>query len=215
MEQQTIGRNTVKEVVKARRSANNFDETVKISREELKEMFNLVKFAPSAFNLQHTHYVVVDDEELKLKVKEVAYRQHKVGTASAAIIVLGDTQAYTDAERIYEGMLQLGMMDEQQYKQIIASIYASYEDREFQKEEAIRNAALSAMQFMLIAKDRGWDTCPMIGFDPQGVRELLQIPERFIPVMMITIGKEKTNNPRPRGYRKPVGEFVHYGTFSS
>jgi len=64
---------------------------------------------------------------------------------------------------------------------------------------------------MLIAKDKGWDTCTMISFDQKELQKLLDIPERFVPVMLITIGKEKTNHPRPRGYRKPVNEFVHFG----
>ncbi|MBW5445287.1 nitroreductase family protein [Cohnella sp. CFH 77786] len=204
---------SVEEIVRTRRSANNFDGNVKITRREIEEMFELAKFAPSAYNLQHANYVVVDDPELKLKVKEAAYRQHKVETASAALLVLGDLEAYKDAERIYEGMLHLGMLDELSYRQTIDSIHAAYQDVQFRKEEAIRNASLSAMQFMLIAKSKGWDTCPMIGFDPERMRSLLNIPDRYHIVMMITIGKEKTNHPRPRGYRKPVGEFVHFGPF--
>jgi putative NAD(P)H nitroreductase len=202
---------SVEEIVRTRRSANNFDNKVKISRRELEEMFELTKYSPSAYNLQHTHYVVVDEPELKLKVKAAAYGQHKVETSSAAIIVLGDLEAYKEAERIYEGMLQLGMMDEFTFKQTIESIHGAYQDAEFRKEEAIRNASLSAMQFMLIAKSKGWDTCPMIGFNPAQLRETLMIPERYQIAMMITIGKEKTNHPRPRGYRRPVGEFVHFG----
>jgi putative NAD(P)H nitroreductase len=205
--------NSVEEIVRTRRSANNFDNDVKISRPEIEEMFELAKFAPSAYNLQHTHYVVVDEPELKQKMKEAAYHQHKVGTSSAAIIVLGDLEAYKDAERIYEGMLHLGMLDEQSFRQTVDSIHAAYQSTDFRKEEAIRNASLSAMQFMLIAKSRGWDTCPMIGFDPKQIRSHLNISDRYQIVMMMTIGKEKTNHPRPRGYRKPVGEFVHFGAF--
>lgn len=206
---------SLEDIVKARRSATNFDREVKISREEIEELFQLAKLAPSAYNLQHAHYVVVDESELKLQVKGAAYGQHKVETASAAIMVVGDMEAYTDAERIYEGMLRLGMMDELHFRQTIDSIYAAYQNPEFRKEEAIRNASLSAMQFMLIAKSKGWDTCPMIGFDPEQMRNVLNIPDRYQIVMMMTIGKEKTNHPRPRGYRKPVGEFVHFGAFSS
>lgn len=205
---------SVEEIVKMRRSANNFDSHVKISRREIEEMFELAKFAPSAYNLQHAHYVVVDEPELKLKVKEASYGQYKVGTASAAIIVLGDLEAYTHTEQIYEGMLRLGMMDELTYRQTVDSIYAAYQNSEFRKEEAIRNASLSAMQFMLIAKSKGWDTCPMIGFNSEQIRAVLNIPERYHITLMMTIGKEKTNHPRPRGYRKPVGEFVRYGAFS-
>lgn len=87
-----------------------------------------------------------------------------------------------------------------------------YETRgeSFQHDEAIRNASLSAMLFMLTAKDKGWDTCPMIGFDPDAVKEVLQIDEQHEPVVMITIGKEKVSSRNPRGYRKPVAEFVTY-----
>lgn len=80
----------------------------------------------------------------------------------------------------------------------------------FMKEEAIRNASLSAMMFMLAANNRGWDTCPMIGFDSDQVRELLEIPDTHEIVLMITIGKEKESSRRLRGYRKPVNEFVSF-----
>jgi len=70
------------------------------------------------------------------------------------------------------------------------------------------------MLFMLAAKERGWDTCPMIGFDPEAIREILNIPDQYVPAMMITIGKEDLSGQRARGYRKPVGEFVSYNQFT-
>jgi nitroreductase len=45
------------------------------------------------------------------------------------------------------------------------------------------------MQLMLAAKAKGYDTCPMGGFDKQALIKELNIPDRYIPVMMITIGK--------------------------
>jgi putative NAD(P)H nitroreductase len=61
---------------------------------------------------------------------------------------------------------------------------------------------------MLIAKDQGWDTCPMIGFDAKALASALDIPDDYEPVLLVASGKEDTSKPRPRGYRKPVGEFV-------
>lgn len=204
-------------LVRARRSANNFDEAVKISRDELEQLFQLTKLAPSSYNLQHTHYAVVDDEQLKQDLKKAAFNQYKVGTSSAAIVVFGNKHAYKQAPQIYEGLLNLGIMSKQEYDQMIAMINGSYESggEQYQREEAIRNASLSAMLFMLIAKDKGWDTCPMIGFDPTAVSKLLNAPGHLVPVIMITIGKEKTSKPRPRGYRKPVAEFVSYDKFQT
>ncbi|GGG72817.1 nitroreductase family protein [Paenibacillus radicis (ex Gao et al. 2016)] len=202
-------------VVKERRSAMKFKPEVEISEQELNEMFGLVKYAPSAFNLQHARYVVVRDEAVKAQLHEAAGKQYKVLTASAVIMVLGNQDAYQDVGPIHEGLLNLGVMSKQEYDATVESVVGFYEERgeTFKRDEAIRNASLSAMQFMLIAKDKGWDTCPMIGFDANAVSGLLNIPENHVPVMMITIGKEDTSSQRPRGYRKPVGEFVSYDTF--
>lgn len=203
------------ELVQARRSANKFNIDIQISEQELNEMFSLVKFAPSAFNLQHTHYAAVTDKELKNKVYEAAFKQYKVLTSSAAIVVLGDLEAYHNIGPINEGLLNLGIIDQREFDETVQSVVSMYEDGgdRFKRDEAIRNASLSAMLFMLIAKDKGWDTCPMIGFDPELLRQALNIPDRYVPAMLITIGKEDTTKQRPRGYRKPVGEFVSFNGF--
>ncbi|TBL76543.1 nitroreductase family protein [Paenibacillus thalictri] len=203
-------------LIKARRSPNKFIPGVEIPDEDLQEIFNLVKFAPSAFNLQHVHYVVVKDAELKNNaLYEAANKQYKVKLASAAIVVLGSMNAYKDVGTINEGLLNLGFMSKQEYDMTVDSVLSFYENRGqvFQREEAIRNASLSAMLMMLVAKEKGWDTCPMIGFDPEAVRRVLHIPESYVPALLITIGKEDVSSQGPRGYRKPVGEFVSFNTF--
>ncbi len=50
----------------------------------------------------------------------------------------------------------------------------------------------------------------MIGFDADAVKKLLNIGDQDEPVLMITIGKEKVESRKPRGYRKSVSEFVTY-----
>ncbi len=203
------------DVMKQRRSANKFIQNVEISRHELDEIFELVKYSPSASNLQHAHYVVVQEADMKQKLHEAAYKQYKVLTSSAVIVVLGHKDAYLNAPQIYEGLLHLGVLNQQEYDQTIEMAQAPYKQQgeSYQHDEAIRNASLSAMSFMLAAKDKGWDTCPMIGFDPEAVKEVLSVPDRYVPVLMITLGKEDTNSQRVRGYRKPVGEFVSYNQF--
>src|SRR5690606_1800389 len=116
------------------------------------------------------------------------------------------------AADINKGLLMLGVYTEQEFDYIVNDIISMYETRgpEFQRDEAIRNASLSAMLFMLVAKDKGWDTCPMIGFDPERVRDILNISEQYKIVLMITLGKEKVESRHPRGYRKPVNEFVTF-----
>ena len=205
----------LKKIIEERRSANNFIEGVKIPDKDFTEIFELLKLAPSCFNIQHSNYLVVPDEEKKEQLRKAAFNQYKVHTASAVILVLGDKLAYKNAENIYSGMLNLGIMSKLDYDNIVRDINNLYEGRgeDFQRSEAIRNTSLSAMMFMLIAKDKGWDTCPMIGFNQEEVRQIFNIPENYEIALMITMGEEDTSKTRMRGYRKPVGEFVSFNSF--
>jgi len=202
-------------IVKARRSAMKFIKDIAISKEELENILHQVKYAPSAYNLQHTQYLIITDSDRKKELYEVADKQYKILTASAAILVLGDLNAYQSAGKLYEGMLNLGILDKQEYDHQVNSIVKFYESlgEQFMVEDAIRNASLSAMLFMLAAKDKGWDTCPMYTFYPDKLKEMFNVPNHLIPVLLITMGKEDTSNVRPRGYRKPIGEFVTYNSF--
>lgn len=199
-------------VVRERRSANKFIEDVVIPKKDFNEIFQELSLAPSAFNLQHARYYVVEEKSLNDKVYQAAFKQYKVKTASATIIVTGDRKAYLSADKIYEGSMMLGMLNKTEYQMMIDTINNIYEGwgESFQHDEAIRNASLSAMLFMLLAKDKGWDTCPMIYFDKDKIRELLNIPENEEPVIMITMGKTDKTSSKIRGYRKPVDEFVKF-----
>ncbi|QPQ29102.1 nitroreductase family protein [Lysinibacillus sp. JNUCC-51] len=199
-------------LIDKRRSANNFIEGIKMSEEDIRPILEDVKLAPSAFNLQHADYIVVLDEEKKEKVRDAAYGQYKVHSASAVILVLGDKEAYKNTATLNQGMVDLGIINACELENIVNENTKFYEERgaEFMKDEAIRNASLSAMLFMLAAKNRGWDTCPMIGFDQQQMRALFNVPETHEIALMITIGKEKESSRRLRGYRKPVEEFATY-----
>lgn len=199
-------------VVTERRSANKFIKGEKIPRKDFEAIFENLSQAPSCFNLQHAHYYVGESDGIIERIFQAAYRQYKVTTASAVIIVTGDLDAYKKASEIYEASKFLNIIDEKEYDDMLAAIFSLYENggEAFQRDEAIRNASLSAMLFMLLAKDLEWDTCPMIYFDSEKAREIFDIPENEVPVLMITMGKMDKNSFRVRGYRKPPKEYVVY-----
>lgn len=199
-------------IVRERRSADKFIKDVVIPKEDFNDIFRELSLAPSAFNLQHAKYYVVEDKTLMDKVYEAAFKQYKITTASATIIVTGNKKAYLSADKIYEGSMMLGMLDKTQYQIMLETIKNLYEGwgEDFQHDEAIRNGSLSAMLFMLLAKNKDWDTCPMIYFDKEKISSLLNIPDNEIPVLMITMGKMDKSSNKIRGYRKPVDEFVKF-----
>lgn len=199
-------------VVRERRSANKFLKGIKIPREDFQAIFEDLTQAPSCFNLQHAHYYVGESEEVINQLYEASYKQYKVLTASATIIVTGDKKAYEGAAQIYEASKFLKIIDDEEYDAMLGAINGLYEGggESFQHDEAIRNASISAMLFLLLAKNKGWDTCPMIYFDQNAVRNIFDIPENEVPMLMITMGKMDNSSVRVRGYRKPQNEFVKF-----
>lgn len=199
-------------IVRERRSANKFLKGIKIPREDFEAIFEDLSQATTCFNLQHAHYYVGETESTIEQLYKASYNQYKVLTSSATVIVTGDLNAYKNAQQIYEASKFLKIIDEEEYEAMIKAINGLYEGggKDFQHDEAIRNASITAMLFLLLAKNRGWDTCPMIYFDSEKLKEIFDIPENEIPVLMITMGKLDPMSSRVRGYRKPQEEYVKF-----
>lgn len=85
-----------------------------------------------------------------------------------------------------------------------------YADERMARDEAIRSASLAAMTLMLAAEDRGLASGPMIGFDPEGVKREFGIPDRYVPVMLITVGPAALGN-WPRKPRLTPAEVLSFG----
>lgn len=206
------------ELVTSRHSTMNFREDVEMTVEDFKKIFELTKLAPSAYNLQYTDYMVITDKDKKERVKELSYNQYKIHTASAVIIVMGNKNSIeiTEVEKIYGPMKMLKIMDQIDYEMTINQIKGFSDDLKADPNklglELVRNTGPHAMLFMLSAKYFGFDSCPMHVHNIEELRKEFNIPDHLLPVMMITIGKS-TDKVRPRGYRKPVGEFVNFNGY--
>lgn len=66
------------QLLENRRPASNFPDAAPITKNELNDIFSLVKLGPSAFNLQYTKYITVMDPAMKEKVRAAAYGQYQV-----------------------------------------------------------------------------------------------------------------------------------------
>jgi nitroreductase len=72
------------------------------------------------------------------------------------------------------------------------------------------------MSVMLSAWDRGVATCPMGGFDAEGVLNEFDIPAQFEPVMLLTMGypvEESDDLQNERKLRRETDEVLHFGSF--
>lgn len=197
------------QLVQARRSVRHYQAGVTIDDTELAAIFDEVVLSPSSFNMQHWQFVVVRDEARKQALRKLSYGQAQVGQCAAAVLVCGRLDAHLDADRIYAGE---GQAARDKYVPMIKGVY--HDQPTLQREEAIRSGALAAMSLMYAARNRGWDSGPMIGFDAQKVAALLELPAHVSPVMLVVVGKALADSVPPRAYRRPLAEVVHLETMS-
>ncbi|KGE19241.1 nitroreductase family protein [Paenibacillus wynnii] len=178
-------------VIRDRHSVRKYDPSWKISDEEIKELLGEAILAPSSSNLQPWRFIVITDQDLKEKLLPIAYNQQQVVDASAVIAVLGDVEAYRNAEKIYDQAVSAGLMPLEVRDTMVEKITNGYPNMgpEKLKEIALVDGGLISMQLMLAAKARGYDTVPMGGYNAEAFHELLQIPQRYTTVMLIALGK--------------------------
>jgi nitroreductase len=202
---------TAEEVMRARHSVRYYEEGVTIPEAELNEILELASTAPSAWNLQHWRFLVITDQANKERLTPVAYGQQQVTTSSASVIVLGDLEADKSGEEIYDELVQKGQMPQEVRDNMVGSIKGAYQNKQYARDAAFSNATYAAMQLMLAAKAKGYDTVPMGGFDSEKLIAELNIPERFIPVVWITIGKAA--KPAHASGRFPLSKTVIHESF--
>ncbi|AIE60149.1 nitroreductase family protein [Bacillus methanolicus] len=176
-------------IIEERRSVRDFDPEQSISRDELMEILELAGRAPSAWNLQHWHFMVFHGKDVQKKLLPIANNQAHTFESSAVIAVLGDLQADKKIEAVYRPLVESGRISQEIMDRKASQIKGVYQDKTYALAAAHSNASLAAMQLMLAAKGKGWDTCPMVGFDKERFIKEFNVDERYTPVMLIAIGK--------------------------
>lgn len=188
-----IQNNDFSDIIKGRRSVRQYDESIIISKEELNEIIAEASLAPSSANMQPWRVIVVHTPEGKNKLRPLMrFNTLQNDTSSAMLIILGDTQSYLNVEEIYDAAVQQGKMPQDVRDKQVPQIMSMYPElpKEIKTEVAKIDASLFAMQLMLVARAHGYDTNPMAGFEQDQIVKAFDLDdERYVPVMVLSIGK--------------------------
>ncbi len=74
------------------------------------------------------------------------------------------------------------------------------------KNHADIDVTIAADHLILAAANEGLGTCWIAAFDPQAAREVLEIPNDLVPVILTPLGYP-ADSPRPK-QRRPLSELV-------
>ena len=201
--EQTIEILNVREAAEHRRSIRTFTGHT-IPREDLNEILRLTGLAPSAFNLQPWRFVIVETPEAREKLARSAYHQRQVLSAPTVLILYTDMQ---DTLEHVEETFHPGM-DQEQRERARATITGAFAGRTDAEREALGaeqgNIALGYL--LLEAEGLGYQTSPMLGFDPEAVKRSFDLPEHVRIPALVAIGRGAEEGfPH---HRHPVSRIV-------
>ncbi len=198
----------VSTAIESRRSIKAYDSGHRMSDAEIERLLSLAILSPTAFNIQNWRFVLVQDPALRQEIRKVSWDQAQVTDASLLIVLTADLKAWEKQPERYWKDAPKPVQDF--LVPAIGQYYGGHE--QVQRDEAMRSCGMAAMTIMLAAKEMGYDTCPMDGFDFDAVAKLLNLPEDHTPAMFVAVGKGITE-AWPRGGQLALEEVVIHDRF--
>jgi len=199
---------SVTQAIVKRRSIKAFDPHHRMTEEEIAKLMSLAMLSPTAFNIQNWRFVVVTDPVLRQQIRSISWNQAQVEEASLLIVLTADLKSWAKQPERY---WQNAPKPVQDY--LVPAIGSYYKGNEqVQRDEGMRSCGMAAMTIMLAAKEMGYDTCPMDGFDFDAVGKLLNLPADHTPAMFVVVGKA-LKEASARGGQLTMNEVVIQNKF--
>ena len=154
----------LKQLVEQNRTCRGFDESRKITKEELLELVDLTRYVASAANLQPLKFAIL-------------WEQEKV-------------EAFLPLTKWGGALPQLGLPRQGEHPTAFLVIC---HDTTVSPDSGMSMIELGAMaQTMLLgAVERGLAGCMILSFKADGVKEQLGLAEHLVPKLVIGLGKSK------------------------
>lgn len=198
----------VEQAIRERRAAKLYDPQHRMTEDEVSKLMSLAMLSPTAFNIQNWRFVLVRDVALRQEIRQVSWDQAQVTDASLLIVLTADLNAWKKQPERYWRNAPKPVQD-----YLIPAIRQYYNGREqVQRDEAMRSCGMAAMTIMLAAREMGYDTCPMDGFDFDAVAKLLNLPADHTPAMFVVVGKA-LQPAQVRGGQLAMDEVVIHDRF--
>ena len=170
----------------------------KIPQEKIDNIIEAISLAPTSSGLQPFEVFVITNQEVKDKIKPIAWNQSVVSDCSH-LLVFAAWDTYTE-ERINK-MFDLvnevrGFKNEgwENYRQMLLKGYPS-RDPEINFNHAAKQAYIAFSQAITAAAFEQVDATPMEGFDANALDEILNLKEKGLrSCVLLPLGYRDTEN---------------------
>ncbi|MGV9271446.1 malonic semialdehyde reductase [Kitasatospora sp. NPDC003701] len=176
------------------RTANSFTAE-QVTDEQVRAVYDLVKYGPTAFNQSPLRITLVRSPEARARLVDHMAEGNRAKTAAAPLV------AILSADNEFQEELPQLLPH---YPQARDHHFA---ERPVREESALLNATLQAAYFIVGVRAAGLAAGPMTGMDFDGIRKEF-LDDDHTPLMVVTIGRPGENAWFPRSPRLAYDQVV-------
>ncbi len=152
----------LKNLLLSSRSYRSFDESVKITPEQLADWVDHTRYAPSSMNLQMLKFFAVTDPSLCARL-------------------LGSTR--------WAGKIKDQKLPPDGHAPVAYIVICADKNVVPTAENFDKDVGICAQTIMLAACESGFGGCMLGSFAPDAVKEILELSENLIPKLVLALGK--------------------------
>lgn len=171
-----------------RYATKKFDLSKTISAEDLDELVSVMNLAPSSYGLQPYEILVIKNEEIRKKLREVSWNQSQITDASHLIVICSRTDlAEKDVDDFLQNIAQTrnipiaGLAD---YAAMMKNTVNATPPDQLSVWTS-RQAYIVLGTLLTACAVKNIDACPMEGFDKTGYDKILNLSSRGLEAAVI------------------------------
>ncbi len=175
-----------------RYAVKKYNPEKKISEKDFSVLKESLRLSPSSFGLQPSHFIIVENEDIRKKLRLAGYDQSPITDASHLIILA--TKKNIDANLVDEYMRNIAhtrgisLESLEGFRRTLNGAI-SMKGEAGAKEWAIHQTYIALGVLLTTAATLNIDATPMEGFDPKQYDEILGLHERGLTSsVMVTLG---------------------------
>lgn len=172
-------------------AAKDFDPARPVTDGKIQKILEAIRLTPTAYGLQPYHVYVVTDPAQKEALQAAAYDQPQVSNGSHFLVFCSRRDALERVEAYGELVSQGNAEKLEKLQGYLNVIRGDFERKsaEATEEWAARQAYIALGFAMAACAELEVDSCPMEGFRPAKVAEILGIPAHMTPVVCLAVGR--------------------------
>ncbi|WP_372792894.1 NAD(P)H-dependent oxidoreductase [Lutibacter sp.] len=197
-----------------RYATKKFDPSKKLSNQQIETLKKAFNLTPTSFGLQPIKMIVISNKELQEKFVEHSYFQRMVADASHLLVLCIEKDTTTENINAYFDLEKdIREVEEEVISNFRKQLIGMYESKtlEEKQQSAIYQTYIVLGNLMTVCALEKIDACPMEGFVPEKIDELLNLKNLNLKsVLMLPVGYRAEDDVMigMKKVRKPINETV-------